>query len=313
MDSMEINKAVAALLVAGIAFSLSGLISESLVHETVLKKPVIAIEGAAPAPAGGPAPVVLPQIANLMASADVAAGESLSKKLCAACHSFNEGGANGVGPNLYGVLGAPHGHAAGFSYSAAIKGKEGPWTYAGLNEWLYKPAAYAPGTRMGFAGLPKAEDRANVIAYLRSLSKSPEPLPAPVAEAAAAAPAPGPSAAPSFAELVATADPARGKADTMKLACAACHSFNDGGANGIGPNLYGVVGSQPGNHNGYDFSSALKAKKGAWTVDELNAWLTKPATYAPGTKMAYPGVAKAEDRADIIAYLLSISPNAPKP
>jgi len=99
------------------------------------------------------------------------------KSGCIACHSFNEGGKAGVGPNLYGVVGAPHGHMAGYAYSAALKGKEGPWTYDEMNQWLKKPSAYAPGTKMSFAGLSDAKARANVIAYLRSLSPNPEPLP----------------------------------------------------------------------------------------------------------------------------------------
>jgi cytochrome c len=109
-----------------------------------------------------------------------------------ACHSFNKDGKAGVGPNLWGVVGAPHGHQEGFNYSTALKGKQGPWTYAELNEWLYKPSAYAPGTRMSYAGLPNAQMRANVIDYLRTLSDHPEPLPA--ADASAAGGAAGTSA-----------------------------------------------------------------------------------------------------------------------
>jgi len=109
----------------------------------------------------------------------------------AACRFF---GKPGVGPNLYGVVGAPHGHEPGFNYSAALKAKQGPWTFDELNEWLHKPAAYAPGTRMAFAGINNDKQRADVIAYLRTLSDNPEPLPA-----ADAAPAPKPAAAPAAA------------------------------------------------------------------------------------------------------------------
>ncbi len=190
MDSLAVNKACAAVLVAGIAFMLSSLIADGLVHPTKLAKSAIEIAGvAAPAvaPAGGgnagPAP-----IAPLLASADPAAGESYAKKVCAACHSFNDGGKAAVGPNLYGVVGGPHAHMAGFNYSDAIKAKTGPWTYDELNEWLYKPAAYAPGTRMAFAGIPNDKTRADVIDYLHTLSPSPVPLPAadatPAADAA---------------------------------------------------------------------------------------------------------------------------------
>ncbi|TDH63340.1 cytochrome c family protein [Dankookia rubra] len=112
-----------------------------------------------------------------MASADPEKGGALFRRQCAVCHSANEGGKNGVGPNLYDVVGKPHGHLEGFNYSAALKGKQGPWNYEELNHWLLAPAKYAPGTRMGFVGLKDVQDRANVIAYLRSLSPNPQPLP----------------------------------------------------------------------------------------------------------------------------------------
>jgi cytochrome c len=115
------------------------------------------------------APALEP-IAPLLASANVQNGETLARRLCASCHSFNEGGRNAVGPNLYGVIGAAHGHVEGFNYSPAIKGKPGPWTYEDMNAWLAKPATYAPGTRMAFAGITNTQQRADVIAYLRSIS-----------------------------------------------------------------------------------------------------------------------------------------------
>jgi cytochrome c len=181
MDSMEINKSMAAILIAGIMFFLSGLIGMHLVTEVRPEKPAIAIQGAPVAePAGGaPKQEALPPIAPLLAKADVAAGESMVKKVCAACHTVNEGGKAGVGPNLYGVVGGPHGHMEGFNYSAGMKAKTGPWTFDELNEWLHKPASYVPGTRMAFAGINSDQQRADVIAYLRSLSPTPVPLPAP--------------------------------------------------------------------------------------------------------------------------------------
>jgi len=181
MDSMEINKGVAAILVAGIVFFLSGLIGMNLVSEQRLEKPAIAIAGA-PAPeegGGAPKPEALPAIAPLLAKADVATGETTVKKLCTSCHTFNEGGKAGVGANLYGVVGGPHAHMEGFNYTAGMKAKTGPWTFDELNEWLHQPSAYVPGTRMAFAGIKNDQQRADVIAYLRSLSANPVPLPAP--------------------------------------------------------------------------------------------------------------------------------------
>lgn len=115
-------------------------------------------------------------IATLLASADVAAGEASFAK-CASCHSINQGGAAGIGPNLYGVLGAAHGHQAGFAYSDVLKGIEGNWTFDAMNEWLLSPRKYAPGTKMSFAGLSNDQERANVIAYLNAQGSN-LPLPA---------------------------------------------------------------------------------------------------------------------------------------
>ena len=181
MDSMEINKGVAAVLVAGIVFFLTGLIGMNLVTEHRLEKPAIAIAGApaAEAAAAAPKPAELPPIAPLLAKADVATGESTVKKLCTSCHTFNEGGKAGVGPNLYGVVGGPHAHMEGFNYSAGMKAKTGPWTFDELNEWLHQPSAYVPGTRMAFAGIKNDQQRADVIDYLHSLSHNPVPLPSP--------------------------------------------------------------------------------------------------------------------------------------
>ena len=315
MDAMELNKTIAAVLIAGIVFFLTGLIGDNLVRMRPLKEAAIKIEMPTSAPAGGaPAPApASPPIAVLLAKADAAAGEAATKQVgCVACHSFNEGGKNGLGPNLYGIVGEPIGQGKDYSFSKALSSKTGNWTFALLNEWLTKPAAFAPGTKMTFAGVKDDQQRANIIAYLRTLSHNPEPLPTPTeAElhpAAAAVPAAGGAPAePSIETLLASADPARGEADTKRLGCVACHSFNQGGKNGIGPNLYGVVGEPIAQGKDYNFSEALKKHTGPWTFAELNKWLTKPAAYAPGTRMTFMGVPKAEDRADIIDYLRTLS------
>ena len=180
MDSMEVNKGVAAVLIAGIAFFLTGYLGTLLVHSAKPHSPAFEIAGAVvETAAASAAPVALPPIALLLAKADTVAGEANSKKLCASCHTFAEGGKAGVGPNLYNVVGQPHAGVAGFNFSNSLKGKSGPWTYDDLNAWLSKPSAYAPGTRMAFAGIKNDQQRADVIAWLRSLSKNPAPLPAP--------------------------------------------------------------------------------------------------------------------------------------
>jgi cytochrome c len=117
--------------------------------------------------------------------ADATKGEQVFKK-CAACHNADKGGANALGPNLWGVLGKPHGHVAGFAYSDALKGKPGNWDFASLSDWLANPKKYAPGTKMTFAGLSNPQDRADIIAFLNAKSDAPLPLPAAPAAAAAA-------------------------------------------------------------------------------------------------------------------------------
>jgi cytochrome c len=176
---MEINKLIAACLVAGIVFFVAGLVGDNVIRVTVPAHTAINIATGS-APTAPSAPQVDPPIDSLLAQADAKRGEADTQKLgCIACHSFTKGGAAGIGPNLYGVVGGPHAHMAGYEYSAALKAKQGPWTYDELYQWLKKPAAYAPGTKMTFAGVDDPKQRADVIAYLRSLSANPEPLPAP--------------------------------------------------------------------------------------------------------------------------------------
>jgi cytochrome c len=203
MDSLEVNKGIAAVLVGGIVFFLTGLIGDTLVREQLPEKPVLNI--AAPTtPSGGgetkpagPAP-----IAPLLAAADPKVGEQFVHRVCIACHTFDKGGKPGVGPNLYGIVSAPADHEEGFNYSPALlKLKGQPWTYDALNEWLYKPSAYASGTRMSFAGISNDKQRADVIAYLRTLSDNPAALPsAEATDKAAATAAGGGAAAPAPAK-----------------------------------------------------------------------------------------------------------------
>jgi cytochrome c len=312
---MAVNKAVASVLVAGIAFMVSTLVADGLVSPTHLTKTAIEIELPKPAPtAAQPGAPQEQPVGNLIAAADPKAGDALAHKVCGICHSFNEGGKAIVGPNLYGVVGAPHGHMEGFAYSDALKAKQGPWTYDELNAWLTDPRTYAPGTKMGFAGLPSEQQRAEIIAYLRTLAHDPVPLPkpVPVQKAAAEAPAPatGGGGGESFDKLVAASDAADG-GQLAKKYCGICHSFEKGGRAAVGPNLFGVVGAPHAHMEGYAYSDALKAKQGPWTLDELNQWLTDPRAYAPGTKMAFAGLPSEKQRAEIVAYLRSDSDNPP--
>lgn len=144
-----------------------------------------------------------PDLGTLLAAADPAAGEKVFAK-CTSCHTIDQGGAAGIGPNLYGVVGKPIGkHAAGFAYSSALAGHGGDWTYENLDHWLASPNGMVSGTKMSFAGLSKPEDRANVIAYLKANGGGPD-FPAPVVAEAPAAEGEGDAAAPAADQPVDT-------------------------------------------------------------------------------------------------------------
>jgi cytochrome c2 len=300
----------------------------------------------------------------LLAAASPEEGEGFAKK-CAACHSFEQGGANKIGPALWGVVGRDIASVEGFAYSDALLGLEGEWTFEELYGFVHNPKEYVPGTKMAFAGIQNPEDLADVLIYLRSLAEEPVPLPEaaeaeaqqaagaeaePAAEAAAAqegaeadstegeastaqAPDPNelvaaleeaapeesaPEAAPGEAApaadagvgvLLAQADVDAGAKSARK--CAACHSFEEGGANKIGPPLWDVIGRDIATLD-FAYSDALSEKEGAWDYQALDAFLAEPREWAPGTKMAFAGLREPEERADIILYLRSLS-NEPAP
>jgi cytochrome c len=315
-DRLLGNKIAAALLTAGLIFWGANRIASILVPHEAPKTPAIKLAGlpatgaappqAAPAAAApsGPASVI-----PLLAKADVAKGQTFVQEQCAACHTLNQGGANGVGPNLYGVLGSPMFAKAGFSFSSAAKAKaKGNWDYAKMNDWLASPPTYVPGTAMPYAGIKNTETRADVIAYLRTLAAAPLPLPSAAevkaASASAAAPvaaggAPSSGIAPFFAHV----DLAKGQT-LVQEQCTSCHSLAKGGPTLVGPNLYGIVGAKMFSYPGFNYSAAVKTKAGGtWTPQEMSDWLKSPMTFAPGTMMAYPGIKNDQTRADVIAYL----------
>jgi cytochrome c len=185
MDSFEWNKIFGAVLAVCLFMMGLGIVAEVVFHEEDPEQPGYAIEVAEVAPAGAAVEEETP-IAVLLASADPAAGENVAKK-CLACHVFEEGGPNKVGPDLWGVVGRTIGSVENFSYSDTLAqmGNEGKvWDFEALNHFLENPRGWAPGTIMAFAGLRKDEERANMIAYLQTLSNNPVPLPEPEPAAA---------------------------------------------------------------------------------------------------------------------------------
>ena len=163
------------VLFAGIVALGSSIVAGEIFHSERPEKMGYPIEGVVVEGEGG-AEAEKP-IAFYLASADVAKGQQVFNK-CTACHNAEKGGANQLGPNLWGVLGEPVGKGHGFAFSPALSGKGGNWTWDSLSEWLKNPKAFAPGTKMTFAGLGNPQDRANVIAFLNSKSDSPQPVPA---------------------------------------------------------------------------------------------------------------------------------------
>ena len=208
------SNTIAGWVLAGgiVALGLS-IVTGMYFHPEAPEKEGFAVVAEAAGEAGGAAAV---PIATLLATADIAKGEAVFKK-CAACHTINQGGANGIGPNLWAAMGKPHGHVPGFAYSDALKSVPGNWDWEGMDKWLANPKKYAPGTKMTFAGLGNPEERANLILYLNAQgSNLPLPTPpaaeAPAADAAAADTATGEAgAAPATDASAAAAAPAAAK------------------------------------------------------------------------------------------------------
>jgi cytochrome c len=393
-SSLETNKLLAGVLTAGIIAVGAGVFSGILYRPQPLPQHAFSVVVEELDVADVATAPDEPPLAVLLAAADPAAGQTITRQ-CTACHVFDAGGDNRVGPYLWDVVGRDIASVSGFNYSAALQEIDGEWTYEALDGFLANPRGWAPGTSMSYAGLRSATDRANLIAYMRGQSDDPQPLPEPdmaeeaapaeepvavteeeapaeepvaVAEepvpaeepvvvveeeapteeavvvveeatpaaeepvaaveeepapadepvvAAAEEPAPAEEpTAPTNGEMspmvamVAEADPAAGQASFRQ--CAACHTVDEGGQNRVGPNLWDVFGADIGHHDGFNYSQALLALEGIWTVDKLDAYLENPRAAAPGNRMAFAGLRSAEDRAAMIAYLRSLSDD-PKP
>lgn len=205
MDGFEWNKVLMGLILALLIGKLSGKAGDILVSPDLKQANPYSHGDDAPPSTGGPAPAaedVLEPIEPLLASANVAEGQNIAKK-CLQCHVLEKGGANKQGPHLWDVVNRPIAHSENFTYSSGAQemGKAGKkWDYQDLNAFLHKPKDYIKGTKMAFVGLKKTQDRANLVAYLRTLSDNPAPLPV-VSALPAAAPAAAKGSAPVAAAV----------------------------------------------------------------------------------------------------------------
>src|SRR6266436_4151939 len=177
MDSFELNKIIGAVLASCLVLLVTNFTADALFSPQMPAKPGFEIavketEGGAKEAAAAPSE----PIEKLLQTASIEKGAAAAKK-CQACHTFAKGDKNGVGPNLYAVVGDKKGEGRGFNFSAAMKGKGGTWTIDDLNQFIANPKGFVPGTAMGFAGIQKDSERADVIAYLNSMSDHPEPIP----------------------------------------------------------------------------------------------------------------------------------------
>ncbi|MEX0628114.1 MAG: cytochrome c family protein [Cucumibacter sp.] len=351
MDGFEWNKIIGAILGTMLFVLAIGFIAEAIYRPIEGRGvgyalPEVAVEGDGPENGGGDVVVAeVSPLAGLLAAANVDAGQRQSRK-CFACHNFEEGAANKVGPRLWDIVGRPVASEDDFNYSEAMQeyGASGAhWTYDELDQYLTSPKALVAGTKMSFAGMSKPEERADLLAFLRTLSATPVPFPDPQATAAGeAAPvaegeSPGaaaeleappvaePEAPPAEPVAAAVAPVADGLAASVAAAstdagervsrkCAACHDFREGGVKRVGPPLWGIVGRAVAAEGDFAYSPAMAAfgaTGAAWTIEILDAYLANPKALVPGTKMTFPGIADEQERIELLAYLQTLGGSPP--
>ncbi len=223
--------------------------------------------------------IVFIAASGAFAAGDIANGKKIAGK-CTVCHTLNKGGKNRLGPNLYGIFGSAAASVKGYKYSKAMASSGIIWGEAAFTEFLTNPGKFVRGTKMAFAGVKTAKQRADLVAYFKSLT----------------------SAAPKQKK---TGNAAKGKIAAIKQ-CQICHSFEKGGKIIYGPNLFGVFDRRAGAVKGYNYSKALLASGLTWNTVNLIEFLANPEGFLKGTKARFPGVKGAKKRADIVAFLKTL-------
>ena len=339
MDSLEFNKIAAGLLVGLLLAFGIGKLGNTLYGPKIAEDATAdhADDMMASAEPVDEAPGIQPvaeavSIASLLASADLANGEKQFRK-CKSCHTIGAGKRNGQGPNLFGIVGSPQARSDSFNYSDVMTGLGGIWTFEELSLYITNPKAYAPGNRMVFKGISDDPDRADLIAWLNTQSDAPLALPQAdeeetVGEEAQESSVLEPEIEETPVEHAEAPDSVADETDDPILAmidaasvedgrrvgrkCKACHTFEEGGANRVGPNLWAMVDRDIATVEGFNYSEALEAQAGTWTYQRLWTYLENPRADIPGGKMGFRGLRDEEDRGAVIAWMRSLS-HAPSP
>lgn len=216
-----------------------------------------------------------------LAQGDVKKGKKVAKK-CKACHTMKEGGRNKLGPALYGVLGSKAASVEGYKYSKALKKSGIVWDEHTFNDFITKPRKVVKGTKMSFGGVKKATQRADLLAYFKTL---------------------GAKEVDATEGIVGSIE---GGKKVAKRHCTVCHSFDKGGKVVFGPNLFGIAGKPAAAVEGYRYSKALKNSGLIWTEKNVIAFMSNPEQFVKGTTARFPGLKSAKDKADIVAYIKSL-------